>query len=72
MKHKCKNCAYFIKAIRVQGCGLYYPTAKCSGNLEIECEDFITPEAEKARQEKLLSKKNQSILTRMKKMFKRG
>ena len=43
MKHKCKDCAHFINTLKIQGCGLCYPPAKCSGNLEIDCEDFITP-----------------------------
>jgi len=53
---KCKDCGHFISTLKTQGCGLNYPVAKCSGNLEIDCEDFITPEAEKTRQEKLFSK----------------
>ena len=40
MKHKCKNCGRFERG---NGCTACYPPAKCSGNLEIECEDFITP-----------------------------
>jgi hypothetical protein len=53
---KCKNCAHFISTLKIQGCGLCYPVAKCSGNLEIDCEDFITPADEEKRQEKLFKK----------------
>lgn len=58
---KCKDCGHFISTLKTQGCGLYDPPAKCSGNLEIECEDFITPEAEAARQEKLWGKPRQEV-----------
>ena len=58
-KHKCRDCAHFISTLKTQGCGLDYPPAKCSGNLTIECEDFITPEAEEARQKKLWSNPSQ-------------
>jgi len=40
MKHKCKNCGRFERG---KGCTTCYPPAKCSGELAIECEDFITP-----------------------------
>ena len=50
MKHKCKKCGHFERG---KGCTICYPPAKCSGNLEIECKDFITPEQEEKRQEKL-------------------
>ena len=55
---KCKDCEYFIKN---KGCGLYYPIAKCSGELAIECQDFIT----KADWEKLYRKfkKRESLIT---------
>ena len=53
MKHKCKNCGRFERG---KGCTACYPPAKCSGNLEIECEDFITPADEEKRQEKLFKK----------------
>ena len=53
---KCKNCAHFISTLKIQGCGLNYPPAKCSGELAIECKDFISPADEEKRQEKLFKK----------------
>jgi len=50
MKHKCKNCGRFERG---KGCTACYPPAKCSGELAIECKDFISKKAYKIQQEKL-------------------